>query len=407
MQPNNFDNSENKDNLTEHVSPESVQDFQTNSISSENNIEKSKKARRILPVVGIGVAILLSIVVGTVYLMTKEEPATQKESETLNQEIALTMPSEPTLEPSVFDYLGIPKEVISAQYTIRPLSESGIPTVSGVIVKDSQGKFTTRQEIDAAFVQNKLDEFNSNHEWAGFGNKNELNAYDQFQIDMLGYMVRLGLVNYTYKEFVENDIGQLNESCSGTIELSNKQVADIVKNLKSDFTPVSDKVSEWNLDLTEAKEHYLSSANKISEDCYDGTRDITDELNSIMKRGLLITKENLSNDSIKITLEYDAGTSSGNPYIEENTEIILTDIKEGDKSTEAFTGPSLFDINNANSFILMIDTCRNLPIIATNFAASFSYMKPNQANYGPSIFDGIFFCAEQEAEDAGYSYSDI
>ena len=407
MQPEDSDNLEYRNNKTNYIIPDQSQDSQPSVIPPQPNMPPPKRAKKIVPIVIITLVVLVSVAVAAYFLLINNESTTLEQPEAVSQQTAIsTMPSdsELPLEPSIFDYFGIDEDVVSAQYTVRPLSEAVIFAMQGDIVRDSQGKFTTRQHIDVDYVQSKLDEFNNEQEWFGFGETSELSAHDQFQIDMLGFMSNLGLVNYTNKELVAHDMGELDATCIAAIELSNEQASDIVKNLKVDFIPISDVISEWDVDLTETKEHYISSVNQISEACYGGSRNITDERRSIMKQGLYIAKETTSADSLKVTIRYDGGLFSS-PYVEEVAEILLSDIKKGERNNEAYEGPSLFDINNANSFVLMIDTCRDFPVIATRFAASFSYTKPEQDYYGPSVFDGIYYCTEQEAQDAGYSLS--
>ncbi len=57
------------------------------------------------------------------------------------------------------------------------------------------------------------------------------------------------------------------------------------------------------------------------------------------------------------------------------------------------------------SYPLYILKCGHRPIIASTFAASYSYVTPDSPHYGLSIFDTEFFCTEAEAERNGYHKS--
>ena len=46
--------------------------------------------------------------------------------------------------------------------------------------------------------------------------------------------------------------------------------------------------------------------------------------------------------------------------------------------------------------------CGGQPIIATDFAAAYSYQVPGDDLYGADIFTSAYFCTEEQAQAAGY-----
>lgn len=54
------------------------------------------------------------------------------------------------------------------------------------------------------------------------------------------------------------------------------------------------------------------------------------------------------------------------------------------------------------SYELAVNQCGHQPVIATNFAAGYTYDLPGDAGYGPSIFNNTYYCTAAEAEAAGY-----
>jgi hypothetical protein len=46
--------------------------------------------------------------------------------------------------------------------------------------------------------------------------------------------------------------------------------------------------------------------------------------------------------------------------------------------------------------------CGHQPVIASNFAAAYSYDIPGDFDYGPSLFASAYFCTASQAEQAGY-----
>jgi hypothetical protein len=46
--------------------------------------------------------------------------------------------------------------------------------------------------------------------------------------------------------------------------------------------------------------------------------------------------------------------------------------------------------------------CGHEPVIATNFAAGYSYTLPGDAGYGPNMFNNTYYCSAADAEAAGY-----
>jgi hypothetical protein len=59
--------------------------------------------------------------------------------------------------------------------------------------------------------------------------------------------------------------------------------------------------------------------------------------------------------------------------------------------------------NGYLQYSLAFAQCRTQPILGSNFAGAYSYSKPGELGYGPSIFVSRYFCSEREAVDAGYS----
>jgi hypothetical protein len=46
--------------------------------------------------------------------------------------------------------------------------------------------------------------------------------------------------------------------------------------------------------------------------------------------------------------------------------------------------------------------CGHEPVIATNFAAGYTYALPGDPGYGPGIFDDIYYCSAKDAEAAHF-----
>lgn len=51
--------------------------------------------------------------------------------------------------------------------------------------------------------------------------------------------------------------------------------------------------------------------------------------------------------------------------------------------------------------------CGHPPVIATNFAAGYTYDLPGDPGYGPNIFNDRYYCSTNDAEAAGYRRSPI
>ena len=46
--------------------------------------------------------------------------------------------------------------------------------------------------------------------------------------------------------------------------------------------------------------------------------------------------------------------------------------------------------------------CGHQPVIATNFAAGYTYDLPGDPGYGPNMFNDIYYCSAKDAEAAHY-----
>ncbi len=55
-------------------------------------------------------------------------------------------------------------------------------------------------------------------------------------------------------------------------------------------------------------------------------------------------------------------------------------------------------------FLVVTARCGHQPVIASNFASSYSYVEPGDPGYGPSLLDtpDHYFCTSAEAEAHGY-----
>ena len=56
-------------------------------------------------------------------------------------------------------------------------------------------------------------------------------------------------------------------------------------------------------------------------------------------------------------------------------------------------------------FALNTIRCGKLPVVASRFAASYTYKIPGDPGYGPGLFDYDFFCSKEEAERSGFHHS--
>ncbi len=55
-------------------------------------------------------------------------------------------------------------------------------------------------------------------------------------------------------------------------------------------------------------------------------------------------------------------------------------------------------------FELAAIRCGHEPVIASEFAASYSYQLPGDPDYKPAIFADTFFCSAAEAQAGGYNH---
>ena len=58
-------------------------------------------------------------------------------------------------------------------------------------------------------------------------------------------------------------------------------------------------------------------------------------------------------------------------------------------------------------FVLNTIRCGKLPVVASRFAASFTYKIPGDPGYGPGLFNYDFFCSKEEAEHTGFHHSPL
>lgn len=56
---------------------------------------------------------------------------------------------------------------------------------------------------------------------------------------------------------------------------------------------------------------------------------------------------------------------------------------------------------------LHVIRCRHLPLVASTFAAAYSYETPDSRRYSVSPFDDHFFCTREEASAAGFHESPL
>lgn len=54
---------------------------------------------------------------------------------------------------------------------------------------------------------------------------------------------------------------------------------------------------------------------------------------------------------------------------------------------------------------LYVVKCGARPIVASDFAAAYSYRRPGDDGYRVDIFTSDFFCTETEAERAGFTHN--
>jgi hypothetical protein len=52
-------------------------------------------------------------------------------------------------------------------------------------------------------------------------------------------------------------------------------------------------------------------------------------------------------------------------------------------------------------------SCLKAPVIASKFAASYSYILPGEEGYGPDMFGKSYYCTQAQAEAAGYQHSPL
>lgn len=57
-------------------------------------------------------------------------------------------------------------------------------------------------------------------------------------------------------------------------------------------------------------------------------------------------------------------------------------------------------ISNVTRYPIYVIKCGGQPVTATKFAASYTYTVPGGSVY--YFFDDIYFCTEQEAQEAGF-----
>ena len=51
--------------------------------------------------------------------------------------------------------------------------------------------------------------------------------------------------------------------------------------------------------------------------------------------------------------------------------------------------------------------CGHQPVIATKFAAGYTYDLPGDPGYGPSMFSNTYYCSAEDAEAGGYRRSPL
>lgn len=62
-------------------------------------------------------------------------------------------------------------------------------------------------------------------------------------------------------------------------------------------------------------------------------------------------------------------------------------------------------ISPFTQFPLFLVKCGGLPVVATDFAAAYTYDKPGDRFYSVSYFTSHYFCNESEAQAAGYRHN--
>jgi hypothetical protein len=58
-------------------------------------------------------------------------------------------------------------------------------------------------------------------------------------------------------------------------------------------------------------------------------------------------------------------------------------------------------------FLLNTVKCGKPPVVASRFAAAYSYKVPGDPGYGPGLFNYDFFCSKEEAERAGFHHDTL
>jgi hypothetical protein len=69
----------------------------------------------------------------------------------------------------------------------------------------------------------------------------------------------------------------------------------------------------------------------------------------------------------------------------------------------AISGPIMWEFDSPYvRYEQAVIACGHQPVIATNFAAGYTYDLPGDPGYGPGIFSDTYYCSAKDAEAAGY-----
>jgi hypothetical protein len=404
MQPGQIFSPQNQHNDEELILAEPKPQPQNNGEVLPKQI--SIRKRRLFIVPGL-LLIVLAVASALFFIFSSKVPTSQNVIDNNSHD---ERSSKDSMQPSIFDFFALENTVGSATINLTPYATESVnilPPLHGELSQSTESTFSTKFVINVALAKQKLDELAARNTDIPI-DRDSFEVTSTYQLDFQGLLNKLGFLYTSNSESildsVQQHIGEISPQCKTEIKNASKESTNYISSLKPDFIDAGNNLSKWEVDVAAMTKLQHELSDSLEQECYGSIRMDEGLRNANLKRQLVLSKLT-EGDKTTLSIEYDRGVVV-KPTLNKIATIELTNINATDKK-EVFSGPSLFSPQHFNEFVVMISECNDYPIIATNFAASYSYITPdNIEEYNP-IYASTYFCTENEAKSQGFHNIDV
>lgn len=361
---------------------------------------------------------LIILSAGLVILLTSATVAgffLMKSSETPNISVITTPKVENRVSGehrSVFAYIDGALDIQGADFVIK--SEASIDNFAlpfldakGKITRDKDsGELHAQLSVDKEFVDKKIIEFKKLIEYENRERQTDFTVHPNYELDMASLLSKLGILptlDYAGHDIRESVPSEQTADCKASIKAYEKFITDELKTLQPNYQTTGNGQTSWTIELGNVAEKVIQQLDLFNQACYGDTSEKDRDPDDLKYKDNLILSTKHDGSNIEFRIVLDDNSYSGNEKYTVLT-ALLSNVQTEPSQVSVATAPSAFSLDNTSAYILAINRCRNLPVVAGGgLFGSYDYITPKNEFYSvPSFFDTGYYCSVEEAEDAGY-----